>query len=60
MLPVIAAREFALLRRNLPSLKGAMREGYYGLFVTLSSYTKNAQKLIPLKKVYIPVAREND
>lgn len=27
----------------LQSLKGAMREGDYGLFVTLSSYTKNAQ-----------------
>lgn len=28
---------------TLQSLKGAMREGDYGLFVTLSSYTKNAQ-----------------
>ena len=70
------------------SLKGAMREGDYGLFVTLSNYTKNAKKyldsvpiirgingaelvdlilkyyellsekyrkMIPLKKVYIPV-----
>lgn len=27
----------------IQSLKGAMREGDYGLFVTLSSYTKNAQ-----------------
>lgn len=27
----------------LQSLKGAMREGDYGLFVTLSSYTRNAQ-----------------
>jgi restriction system protein len=28
------------------SLKGAMKEGDYGLFVTLSSYTKNAQKYL--------------
>ena len=28
------------------SLKGAMREGDYGLFVTLSHYTKNAQKYL--------------
>jgi len=73
---------------TIQSLKGAMREGDYGLFVTLSNYTKNAKKyldstpiirgingtelvelvlkyyeqlnekykkIIPLKKVYIPV-----
>lgn len=73
---------------TIQSLKGAMREGDYGLFVTLSKYTNNAQKyldntpmirgingneladlilkyyeqlspkyrkLIPLKKVYMPV-----
>ena len=28
---------------TLQSLKGAMREGDYGLFITLSNYTKNAQ-----------------
>jgi restriction system protein len=77
---------------TIQSLKGAMREGDYGLFVTLSSYTKNAQKylaatpiirgidgqslvelilqyydqlsdkyydLIPLKKVFIPVSKDN-
>lgn len=76
---------------TIQSLKGAMREGDYGLFVTLSNYTKNAQKyldstpiirgingkelvelilkyyedlsdkyrkMIPLKRVYIPVAKE--
>lgn len=76
---------------TIQSLKGAMREGDYGLFVTLSNYTKNArkyldntpiirgingtelvdlilkyyeelsekyQKMIPLKKVYIPVPEE--
>lgn len=69
-----------------------MREGDYGLFVSLSNYTKNAQKyldstpiirgingmelvalvlkyyddlcekyrkMIPLKMVYIPVAKDN-
>lgn len=30
----------------IQSLKGAMREGDYGLFVTLSNYTKNAQKYL--------------
>ena len=75
---------------TIQSLKGAMREGDYGLFVTLSNYTKNAykylestpiirgingtelvdlilkyyeklsdkyRKMIPLKMVYIPVAK---
>lgn len=78
---------------TIQSLKGAMREGDYGLFVTLSNYTKNAriylentpiirgingtelvdlilkyydklsekyQRIIPLKMVYIPVAKETD
>ena len=77
---------------TIQSLKGAMREGDYGVFVTLSNYTKNAkkylestpiirgingtelvdlilkyyddldekyQKMIPLKKVYIPVPAED-
>ncbi|AEY67519.1 restriction endonuclease [Clostridium sp. BNL1100] len=77
----------------IQSLKGAMREGDYGLFVTLSNYTNNAQnylkstpiirgingtelvdlilkyyedlsakyrKMIPLKMVYIPVAKDNE
>lgn len=76
---------------TIQSLKGAMREGDYGLFVTLSNYTKNAKKyldntpiirgingtelvelvlkyydslseqyrkIIPLKKVFIPVTQE--
>ena len=30
----------------MQSLKGAMREGDYGLFVTLSNYTKNTQKYL--------------
>lgn len=77
---------------TIQSLRGAMSEGDYGLFVTLSNYTKNAQKylnktpiirgingtelvelilkyydqlsvkyrkMIPLKKVYIPVLEED-
>lgn len=80
-----------ITEQTIMSLKGAMREGDYGLFVTLSHYTKNAQKyldntpiirgidgdelvglilkyydlleekyqkMIPLKMVYIPVAKE--
>lgn len=31
---------------TIQSLKGAMREGDYGLFVTLSSYTANARKYL--------------
>ena len=31
---------------TIQSLKGAMREGDYDLFVTLSNYTKNAQKYL--------------
>ena len=78
---------------TIQSLKGAMREGDYGLFVSLSNYTKNAQKyldstpiiraingtelvdlvlkyyselsekyqkIIPLKLVYIPVAKDDN
>ena len=78
---------------TIQSLKGAMREGDYGLFVTLSNYTKNAKtylnstpiirgingtdlvdlilkyydklsekyrKIIPLKMVYIPVAKDEE
>ena len=77
---------------TIQSLKGAMREGDYGLFVSLSNYTKNARKyldntpiiraingtelvdlilkyyedlsekyrkMIPLKRVYIPVMKED-
>ena len=31
---------------TIQSLKGAMREGDYGLFVTLSDYKRNAQKYL--------------
>lgn len=78
---------------TIQSLKGAMHEGDYGLFVTLSDFTKKAQnylentpiiksingielvdlilkyyeqldekyqRIIPLKMVYIPVARPEE
>ena len=32
--------------QTIQSLKGAMREGDYGLFITLSRYTNNAQKYL--------------
>ncbi len=77
---------------TIQSLRGAMHEGDYGLFVTLSDYTKNARRylentpiirgfsgadlaelilryydnlsecyreMIPLRKVYVPVVRED-
>ena len=31
---------------TIQSLKGAMREGDYGLFIALSGYTKNARKYL--------------
>ena len=36
---------------TIQSLKGAMSEGDYGLFVTLSNYTKNAQKYLDSKPI---------
>lgn len=36
---------------TIQSLKGAMREGDYGLFVTLSDYTKNAQKYLDMTPI---------
>ena len=86
----VKSQDSDIKETTIQSLKGAMREGDYGLFVTLSNYTKNAQKyldntpiirgingtelvdlilkyyedlsekyrkMIPLKMVYIPVAR---
>ena len=88
----VKSQDSDIKETTIQSLKGAMREGDYGLFVTLSNYTKNAQKylastpiirgingtelvdlilkyyeelsekyrgMIPLKKVYIPVPKEN-
>ncbi|MGN0491464.1 restriction endonuclease [Ruminococcus sp.] len=89
----VKSQDSDIKESTIQSLKGAMREGDYGLFVTLSNYTKNAQKyldntpiirgingtelvdlilkyyedlsekykkMIPLKMVYIPVAKEDE
>lgn len=89
----VKSQDSDIKETTIQSLKGAMREGDYGLFVTLSNYTKNAQKyldntpiirgingtelvelilkyyeklsdkyrkMIPLKMVYIPVAKRED
>lgn len=88
----VKSQDSDIKESTIQSLKGAMREGDYGLFVTLSNYTKNAQKyldntpiirgingtelvelilkyyedlsekyrkMIPLKMVYIPVAKKD-
>lgn len=88
----VKSQDSDIRETTIQSLKGAMREGDYGVFVTLSDYTKNAQryldstpiirgingtdlvdlilkyygqlsekyrKMIPLKMVYIPVAKED-
>ena len=87
----VKSQDSDIRETTIQSLKGAMREGDYGLFVTLSDYTANAKKyldstpiirgingselvdltlkyydqlgekyrkMIPLKLVYIPVAKE--
>ena len=87
----VKSQDSDIKETTIQSLKGAMREGDYGLFVTLSNYTKNArkylesvpiikgingtelielilkyyedlddkyQRMIPLKKVYIPAAKD--
>ncbi len=89
----VKSQDSDIQETTIQSLKGAMREGDYGLFVTLSNYTKNAQrylestpiirgingtelvelilkyyeklsdryrKMIPLKMVYIPIAKRNN
>lgn len=89
----VKSQDSDIKEATIQSLKGAMREGDYGLFITLSNYTKNAKKylestpiirgingaeladlilkyyehlsekyrkMIPLKMVYIPVARGSE
>ena len=89
----VKSQDSDIKETTIQSLKGAMREGDYGLFVTLSDYTKNAQKyldstpiirgingtelvelvlkyyealnekhrkMVPLKKVFIPVSKDTD
>ena len=42
----VKSQDSDIKEQTIMSLKGAMREGDYGLFVTLSHYTKNAQKYL--------------
>ncbi|MEE3380953.1 MAG: restriction endonuclease [Succiniclasticum sp.] len=42
----VKSQDSDIKETTIQSLKGAMREGDYGLLVTLSNYTKNAQKYL--------------
>ena len=42
----VKSQDSDITETTIQSLKGAMREGDYGLFVTLSNYTKKAQKYL--------------
>lgn len=42
----VKSQDSDIKETTIQSLKGAMREGDYGLFVTLSNYTKNAKKYL--------------
>ena len=42
----VKSQDSDIKETTIQSLKGAMREGDYGLFVTLFNYTKNAQKYL--------------
>lgn len=42
----VKSQDSNISEATLQSLKGAMREGDYGLFVALSNYAKNAQKYL--------------
>ena len=42
----VKSQDSDIKETTIQSLKGAMREGDYGLFITLSNYTKNAQKYL--------------
>ena len=42
----VKSQDSDIAESTVQSLKGAMREGDYGLFVTLSDYTKNAKKYL--------------
>lgn len=42
----VKSQDSAIKETTIQALKGAMREGDYGLFVTLSDYTKNAKKYL--------------
>ena len=42
----VKSQESDIKETTIQSLKGAMREGDYGLFIALSGYTKNARKYL--------------
>ena len=42
----VKSRDGQVRESTIQSLRGAMREGDYGLFITLSTFTKNAQKYL--------------
>ena len=42
----VKSQDADIKESTIQSLKGAMREGDYGLFITLSNYTKNAKKYL--------------
>ncbi len=42
----VKSGESDIKETTIQSLKGAMREGDYGLFITLANYTKNAKKYL--------------
>ncbi len=42
----VKSQDSDIKESTIQSLKGAMREGDYGVFVTLSDYTKNARKYL--------------
>ena len=42
----VKSQDSDIKETTIQSLKGAMHEGDYGLFVTLSNYTKKAQKYL--------------
>lgn len=44
---------------TIQSLKGAMREGDYGLFVTLSNYTKNARSILKTRQLFEELTVQN-
>ena len=46
LLQQVKSQDSDIKETTIQSLKGAMREGDYGLFVTLSNYTKKAQKYL--------------
>ena len=47
----VKSQDGDIQEKTVQSLKGAMREGDYGLFVTLSNYTKNAQAYLDMTPI---------